>query len=325
MIKAYWLIGRDIVEQEQEGRERANYGSFLIQGLAKRLNSRFGRGFGTTTLKQARTFYLEYQSDKSTEKGQTVCDLSVPKFNPFLSWSHYRSLLKVKYPNARKFYERETEENCWSVRELDRQIDSLLFERLAKSKDKDGLLKLASSGQEINKPEDAIKDPLILEFLGLPESEKLIESDLEAALINNLQKFLLELGKGFAFIARQKRLSLDNDQCYADLVFYHVILKCYVIIDIKTQALSHGDLGQIQLYVNYFDKEIKEKNDNPTISLVLCTQNKKQMAEYLLGEKSKQIFTSAYKLHLPTETELEAELKREIEAIKYNLSTKNKS
>lgn len=255
MIKAYWLTGRDIVEQEQQGKQRADYGTFLIQGLSKQLNKHFGRGFSATTLKQARTFYLEYQIDIAIEKGHTLCDLSVPVFSPSLSWSHYRALLKVKNSVARKFYEKEAETNCWSVRELERQIGSLLFERLAKSKDKVGLLKLACNGQEISKPEDAIKDPLILEFLGLPESEQLIESDLEAALINNLQKFLLELGKGFAFIARQKRLSLDNDHYYADLVFYHVILKCYVIIDIKTQPLNHGDLGQIQLYVNYFDKE----------------------------------------------------------------------
>lgn len=192
-----------------------------------------------------------------------------------------------------------------------------MFDRLAKSKDKKGLMKLAYKGQEINKPEDAIKEPIVLEFLGMPESHRLVESKLEEALIDNLQTFLLELGKGFAFVARQKRLSLDGDHFYADLVFYHVILKCYVIIDIKTRKLTHADLGQMQLYVNYFDQEIKMENDNPTIGLVLCTKKSDAMVKYTLGEKNKQIFAKKYQSHLPTEKELEEELKREIKALKY--------
>jgi len=193
------------------------------------------------------------------------------------------------------------------------------------SKDKSEVLQLAYEGQEINKPEDAIKEPLVLEFLGLPESHRLIESKVEEALINNLQTFLLELGKGFAFIARQKRLSLDNDHYYADLVFYHIILKCYVVIDIKTHRLTHADLGQIQLYVNYFDEEIKQQEDNPTIGLVLCTEKRDEMAKYMLGEKAKQIFASTYQFHLPTEKELEKELKREIKVIKHELAKENES
>lgn len=177
--------------------------------------------------------------------------------------------------------------------------------------------KTCYEGQEINTPEDAIKEPLILEFLGLPETHKLVESNIEEALINNLQHFLLELGKGFSFVARQKRLSLDNDHYYADLVFYHVILKCYVIIDIKTHKLTHADLGQMQLYVNYFDLAIKQESDNPTIGLVLCTEKRDEMAKYMLGEKAKQIFSGTYQFHLPTVEELEKELKREINAIKH--------
>ena len=180
------------------------------------------------------------------------------------------------------------------------------------------MLRLAHEGQEISKPEDALKEPLVLEFLGLPESHKLIESKIEQALINNLQTFLLELGKGFAFVARQKRLSLDNSHYYADLVFYHIILKCYVVIDIKTHTLTHGDLGQIQLYVNYFDEKVKQSDDNPTIGLVLCTEKQEEMAKYMLGDKAKQIFTSTYQFHLPTVKELEQELKRELKTLNHD-------
>ncbi len=232
--------------------------------------------------------------------------------------------MRLKHLEARQFYEQEVRQNCWSARELERQIGSLLFDRLAMSKDKEGLLQLVHKGQEINKPEDAIKEPLILEFLGLPESHKLVESKVEEALINNLQHFLLELGKGFSFVARQKRLSLDSDHYYADLVFYHVILKCYVILDLKTRPLTHADLGQMQLYVNYFDMEIKQVSDNPTVGLVLCTEKRDEMARYMLGEKAKQIFSSTYQFHLPTEKELEKELKREIKAIKHDLAREDK-
>lgn len=227
--------------------------------------------------------------------------------------------MRVHRPEARRFYEIEAEKNCWSGRELERQINSLLFDRLSKSKDKKGLIKLACKGQEINTPEDAIKEPLILEFLGLPESHRLVESKVEEAIINNLQNFLLELGKGFAFVARQKRLTLDGDHFYADLIFYHVILKCYTIIDIKSRKLSHADLGQMQLYVNYFDQEVRTESDNPTIGLILCTKKSDAMVKYMLGDKAKQIFASKYQFHLPTEAELEAELKREIKEFQNQL------
>jgi predicted nuclease of restriction endonuclease-like (RecB) superfamily len=258
--------------------------------ISNRLTHAYGRGFSITTLKGMRTFYLEYQQVRHEySKGHALRDLSLLSFSSVLGWIHYRALMRIKRLDARQFYEKEAIENCWSGRELERQIDSLLFERLAKSKDKEGLMRLSQQGQEINKPEDAMKDPLILEFLSLPESHRLVESKLEVALIDNLQKFLLELGKGFSFVARQKRLSLDGDHFYADLVFYHVILKCYIIIDIKTRPVTHADLGQIQLYVNYFDQEIKQDNDNPTVGLILCTRKKDEMAKYLLGEKAKQI------------------------------------
>lgn len=300
MVKAYWCIGRDIVEEEQQGKRRAEYGSFLLKGLSERLTKKYGKGFSISTLRDIRLFYQTYPNE----------------FNPILGWIHYRALMRVHTLEARSFYEVETQKNCWSGRELERQIDSLLFERLAKSKDKKGLMRLACKGQEIDIPADAIKEPLILEFVGIPESNRLVESKLEEALTDNLQEFLLELGKGFAFIARQKRISLDGDHFYADLVFYHVILKCYVIIDIKTRKLTHADLGQMQLYVNYFDQEVVTPNDNPTIGLILCTQKSDAMVKYTLGAKAKQIFASKYQFHLPTEKELEAELRREIKVIR---------
>ncbi len=320
MVKAYWLIGRDIVEEEQQGKSRADYGSYLLKALSDRLAQQYKKGFSVSTLRDIRQFYLtyfDYPPIHHAVRGESK------QFSPNLGWIHYRALMRISRQEARQFYEIEAEKNHWSGRELERQIGSLLFDRLSKSKDKEGLLRLSCKGQEINNPEDAMKEPLILEFLGLPEAHQLVESKLEAAMIDNLQKFLLELGKGFSFIARQKRLSLDGDHFYADLVFYHVILKCYVIIDIKTRPLAHTDLGQIQLYVNYFDQEIKQDNDNPTVGLVLCTRKKDEMAKYLLGDKAKQIFTSTYKFHLPTEEELEKELKREIKAIKHEFAQEN--
>lgn len=245
--------------------------------------------------------------------------LEQPPITPNLSWSHYVELIQVTRTEARRFYELEASKNNWNVRELSRQISSFLFDRLAKSKNKQKVLDMANKGHEINTPEDAIKEPLVLEFLGAPEPHKLSETKLETAIINNLQEFLRELGTGFSFIGRQRRITFDNDHYYADLVMYHVILKCYVIIDLKTKKLTHGDLGQMQLYVNYFDKEIKMDNDNPTIGLVLCTEKSAAMVRYMLGEKAKQIFASTYQFHLPTVAELEAELKREIKEIKHQL------
>ncbi len=311
MVKAYYLIGRDIVEAEQNGRTKAEYASYLIKELSINLNKKYNKGFSVTTLKNARYFYLTYKD----AIGQTVS----AQFSKNLGWSHYELLMRISRVEVRKFYEIEADKNHWSVRELKRQIASLLFDRLAKSKDKEGLLKLSYKGQEIVKPSDAIKDPVILEFLDLPISHRLVESKVEEIIINNLQQFLLELGKGFAFVARQKRLTLDRDHFYADLVFYSIPLKAYLIIDIKTHELSHADLGQMQLYVNYFDQKIKTENENPTIGLILCTEKNNEMVRYTLGDKAKQIFASKYQFHLPTEEELAQELKREIQYIKEHM------
>ena len=339
-VVANWLIGREIVEEEQKGERRAVYGEQLIAELSEKLQKDFGVGYGTTNLKLFRQFFLAYPSflkgrightlsDQSlsasetqvttilaypTEIGHTSCDqLWEPGLlHPNLSWSLYRHLVHVESSNARAFYEIEAIRNNWSARELERQINSLLYERLALSKDKKGLLRLAKKGQEIQRPVDVFKDPLVMEFLGLPASPKLVESDLEQALINNLRTFLLELGKGFAFVSRQERITLDGDHFYIDLVFYHTVLKCFVLIDLKVGKLAHQDLGQIQLYVNYYDRERRTEGDNPTLGLILCTDKNDAVVRYTLGpDQEKKIFASRYKLYLPTEAELQGELRRE--------------
>ena len=311
MIKAYWLIGQEIVEEEQFGKERSQYGKAVLRGLSSKLQQKYKKGFSVDILEKARKFYIVFQVDslKSATVSRKSETLSLV---PNLSWSHYVELLKVSRIEAMQFYAFEASKNNWNVRELRRQISSFLFDRLSKSKNKTATLDMALRGQEINTPQDAIKEPLVLEFLGAPQPNKLSETKLETAIINNLQDFLLELGTGFAFMGRQKRITFDNDHYYADLVFYHVILKCYVIVDLKTHKLTHADLGQMQLYVNYYDKEIKMSNDNPTIGLVLCTQKSNAMANYMLGENAKQIFATTYQFHLPTEKELEAEIQREL-------------
>lgn len=314
MVEVYWQIGREIVEQEQFGKKRASYGKEIIEKTSQKLVKEFGKGYSVTNLRNMRQFYLTYKDQKQ----QTVSGEF--RFAPRLSWSKYCLLMQIKNPEARVFYEQESINENWSVRELERQIGSLLYERLLKSKDKQGLIRLSTKGQEIEKPQDAIKDPMVLEFLNIPESNQLVESELEEALISNLQQFLLELGKGFAFVSRQKRISLDGNNFYTDLVFYHIILKCYVIIDIKTHKLTHGDLGQMQFYVNFFDREIANENDNPTIGLVLCTEKSDAMVRYTLGEENQQIFASKYQFHLPTEKELEVELKKELYDIRKQIS-----
>ena len=328
MVHAYWNIGKDIVEEEQKGQNRAEYGSFVIKELSRKLLNQYGKGFSVPHIKNIRQFYITYKDRIGyAVRSQSLERLSQTSLSPILGfqlgWIHYRALMRVNKIEARQFYEIEAVKNNWTGRELERQIGSMLFDRLIKSKDKDGVLKLANQGHAIESPSDIIKDPMILEFLNIPESHKLVESTLEEAIITNLQNFLLELGKGFAFVSRQKRLTFDGHHYYTDLVFYHYILKCYVIIDIKVKPLNHGDLGQMQLYVNYFDKEIKMSDDNPTIGLVLCTEKSDKMVEYTLGEKAEQIFATTYQLHLPTVEELENELRREIKEINYQLKNKD--
>ncbi|MDO8304128.1 MAG: PDDEXK nuclease domain-containing protein, partial [Sedimentisphaerales bacterium] len=237
MVEAYWSIGKEIVEEEQRGKSRAGYGEFILRKLSQKLTAEFGKGFDESNLRNIRQFYLSYLN----------CDA----LRHELSWTHYRILMRVDNLQARSFYEVECVKNNWSARELERQKGSLLFERLALSKDKKGLMKLAHKGQQVHTYDDMIKDPYVLEFTGLPPQSKFYESTLEQSLIDNLSKFLLELGKGFTFVARQKRLSVDGDHFYIDMVFYNTILKCYVLIDLKIGKLVHQDIGQMQMYVNY--------------------------------------------------------------------------
>ena len=329
MVVAYWLIGREIVEEEQKGRKRADYGKAVIEDLSRRLTGRYGKGYSAVSLWNMRKFYQTYigraagilapsgrefrqreilspmgrELGKSGNPHPTGVE-SVTGFHPDLSWSHYRTLMRVENEEARQFYEQEAARNRWNKRQLERQINTLLFERLLKSRDKDGVLQLANEGQTTEHPIDIIKDPYALEFLGLPESHRLLEGDLETALTTHMQEFLLELGAGFAFVARQKRLTLDGDHFYADLVFYHVRLKCYVIIDLKTEKLTHGDIGQMQMYVHYYDREICNRDDNPTIGLILCTDKNDAVVEYVLDKDNERIFASRYKLELPRKDEL---------------------
>ncbi len=303
MVRAYWEIGRLIVEQEQQGQQRAEYGRGLLAELSKRLSAEFGRGFDRSTLQHMRAFYLAYP----------ICDA----LRPELSWTHYRLLLRVEKPNARAFYETEAVNSRWSTRELERQIHSLLFERLALSRDREGVLALAEKGHEIQQPSDLIKDPYVLEFTGLPESGRFQESDLEQALIDKLREFLLELGRGFAFMARQQRITLDGQHYWIDLVFYNRLTRSFVLIDLKVGALAHQDLGQMQMYVNYYQREITTADENPPIGIVLCADKNEAVVRYTLPEDNQQIFASRYKLYLPTELELAAELQRERQAIEF--------
>lgn len=236
--------------------------------------------------------------------------------NTGLAWRHYRALLGVEEQDKRDFYEIEAVKNSWSGRELERQIDSLLYERLALSKDKAGVMELATKGQEIVKPGDVFKDPMVLDFLGVPVTPKLTESGLEAALIANMQKFLLELGRGFAFVARQERLELDGDLFFVDLVFYHAVLKCFALVELKVGKLTHQHLGQMLFYVNYFDRERRSEGDGPTLGLILCTDKNDAVVRYTLGEENKAIFANRYKLHLPSEAELREEVRREVRSFR---------
>jgi predicted nuclease of restriction endonuclease-like (RecB) superfamily len=329
MVAAYWHIGREIVEEEQRGHDRAGYGERLVRELSSRLTAEFGKGFSFSHLKLIRQFYLAYR-DRSPEIGYTLCSLFDPasldaRTEPLqqperaagtplradLSWSHYRILMRIGQPEARGFYEAECSRARWSVRELERQLSSLLYERLAMSRDKEGLLALAEQGHEVERPEDLIKDPYILEFTGLPEAARWQESDLEGALIARLQQFLLELGRDLFFVARQQRITLDGDHFYIDLVFYHRTLRCFLLIDLKMGKLAPQDIGQMLLYTGYYEAEEMRKDENPPVGLILCTDKNDAVVRYTLSRSAQKVFASRYQLHLPTEEELARELRQE--------------
>ena len=297
MVQAYWNIGRIIVEEEQQGKVRAAYGAALIPALAKRLTAQFGKGFTETNLKYMRLFHIAFPIRHALRDE--------------LSWTHYRLLLKVEKETARQFYLEEAIASKWSTRELERQISSLFYERLLLSRDRKGALQLAAEGQILRTPQDLIKDPYVLEFLEARENPFAQEKDLEQGLMNRLQEFLLELGKGFAFVARQKRITIDGDHFYIDLVFYNYLLKCFVLIDLKIGKLTHQDIGQMDFYARYFEQEERSAGDNATIGIILCSDKSEAMARYTLLADSQQVFAAKYKLHLPTEEELAQELRAE--------------
>ena len=294
MVHAYWQVGKYIVEYEQQGKERAEYGKGVINELSNKLVDEFGNGFTITNLKYMRQLYLIFPI------GHAVRDQ--------LSWTHYRSLLKVANKEARNFYIEECTKENWSSRQLDRQINTLFYERLLSSHDKRTVKEeIKKTSSKTLEPKEIIRDPYILEFLGIPQGEHFLESDLEQMLISKLQLFLLEMGKGFSFVARQKRISFDNKHFYIDLVFYNYLARCFVLIDLKTDELTHQDLGQMQMYVNYYTREMMNPDDNPPIGIVLCADKNDTVVKYTLPENNSQIFASKYMTYLPTEEELRKE------------------
>jgi hypothetical protein len=290
MTKTYFLIGKRIVEEEQDGNKRAEYGKNLIKMLSEKLTKEFGKGFSETNLEQMRKFFKVYGIP------QTLSE----EFQFNLSWSHYLILMRIKDINARNFYEIEAFENNWSLRELKRQVNSSLYERLVLSKDKEKVKELSVKGQIIEKAQDVIKDPYILEFLGLDEKSDYSENKLETEIINKLEMFLLELGKGFTFVGRQVRFTFDERHFRVDLVFYNRLLKCFVLIDLKIGEVTHQDLGQMQMYVNYYDRYVKLPDENDTIGIIICKDKNDTLVKLTLPKDNNQIFASRYTTILPS-------------------------
>lgn len=307
MVQAYWQIGRHIVEFEQAGQARAVYGQRVLSDLSMRLTQEFGPGFSQVNLKYFRQFYQCYPI------GHTACDESdVPELPP-LTWSHFRMLLRVANAAARDWYAQEAVAQGWSVRALDRQISTLYFDRLLSSQDRPGLRREADTliqAQAAPNPREFIRDPYVLEFLQAQPGAALYEKDVEQGLLDQLQKFLLELGRGFAFVARQRHLRIKEEDAFVDLVFYNYILKCFVLVELKVGKLSHQDVGQLDMYVRYFDEQVRQAGDNPTIGLILCSERNEAVARYSLLAGSEQVFASRYQPWLPTEAELQVELAR---------------
>lgn len=335
LVQTYWLVGRHIVEFEQGGKEKAEYGSKLLDQLSKDLTELYGKGFGRSNLFYMKKLYLYFQNSGTPSHKLNSEKSGAPSYNfeiqniealPHelqnknsrilsrnLSWSHYYEILKADNDLEIYFYAKQAEKENWSVRELRRQMKSMLFHRLALSKDKKGVLELSAKGQEIQKAEDILKDPFVLEFLNIPQNHQYLEGELEEKLISNLQIFLLELGKGFTFEKRQYRISLSGKHFYIDLVFYHRILKCFVLIDLKRGEVTHQDVGQMNLYLNYFKKEINTEGDNPPIGIVLGAYKDHVLVEYATESIENQLFVSKYLLYLPDKKQLENELNKLLE------------
>lgn len=285
-VQMYWHMGKRIFEEEQAGKERADYGSYLIRSLAKEIQPEFGSGFGVRSLETARQFYRNYPIT------HTLCAQ--------LNWSQYKLLITIEDASKREYYEQSAVNNCWTFRELERQVNSMLYERLLLSNDKDSVLAIARNERIPQRADEIIKDPMMLEFLGLKPQSSYYEKDLESAIITNLQGFLLEMGDGFSFVARQKRILLEDDEFFIDLVLYNRLLRCFVVIELKTDKLTHQDLGQLQMYVNYYDRCIRLPDETPTIGILLCTQKNDTVVKMTLPEVS-NLHAAEYKLYLPDE------------------------
>lgn len=337
-VYAKYEIGRHIVESEQNGEQRAQYGKHILKDLSEKLTATYGAGWSYSNLRQIRQFYIIYSnltntvcqikndnrylsnSVKQTTKYNNDTNIGLnnldrPKFS--LSWSHYLILMRIENPDERSFYEIECNRQMWSVRQLSRQVNSSLYERLALSRDKDSVMRLSQDGLIVEKPSDIIKNPITLEFLGLKPDAIYTESKLENAIIGKMQHFLLELGKGFLFEARQKRFTFDEQHFYVDLVFYNRLLQCYVLIDLKTDRLSHQDLGQMQMYVNYYDRYMKQEFEKPTIGILLCKEKSDALVQLTLPEEA-NIYATQYSLYLPDKTLLQSKLKQWIEEFEEN-------
>jgi len=299
LVLMYWQIGQRIFEEEQKGEDRAKYGAYLISSLAESLEPEYGSNFSKRQLERYRQFYRLFPNASALRTQ--------------FSWTHYKLLLPIDDEDKRQFYIAECGKNNWSSRELERQINSHLYERLLASNDKDSVLAVAKKEKHPEKPEEIIKDPMVLEFLGLKREAAYYEKDLEQAIISHLQEFLLELGNGFAFVARQKRIHLEGDEFFIDLVFYNRLLQCFVLIEIKTHKLTHQDLGQLQMYVNYYDREERLSHEKPTIGILLCADKNNAVVKYSLPEDNKTIKASKYELYLPTEEQLLDEMRKEID------------
>lgn len=303
MVEAYWNVGRKVVEEEQQGRERAEYGKYLIQNLAVKLSVELGKGFDERELRRMRQFYSTYPIRGAVR--------------PELRWSHYRLLLRIENEKARAWYLAEAADQNWSTRTLYRQINSLYYERLLMSRDKSSVIDemCDKTASLIPTPQDFIKDPYVLEFLGLQDNPGFREAELETAIIGKLQAFMLELGKGFAFVARQQRISTETKNFYVDLVFYNYILKCFVLVDLKAGELTHQDIGQMDMYVRLYEDTIKGADDNPTVGVILCTEKDKTVVKYSVLNENTHLFASRYRLYLPSEEELRTEIEREREMV----------
>ena len=311
MLKAYFQIGRRIVEEEQKGKERAEYGKKLLETISKEMTKEFKKGFSIDNLEKMRKFYLIYK-DKISETVSRKLDIrdSVADFSLNLTWSHYCELIKIKDKTKRLYFEKYAWQENLSVRDLKRQIYSLHYERLLMSKDKKALIRHETAKFVPQKAEELIKDPYVLEFLDMGEKKEYTEKEIETKILDDLQKFLLELGQGFSFVARQKRFTISNDHFYIDLLFYNIYLKCYIVLELKVGKFKHEDAGQLNFYLNYVKDKLNKEEDNDPIGIILCTEKEKVHAEYALAGISNKLFVSKYKLYLPSKEELEKEVKK---------------